>query len=162
MTISVGDHLPEADMLIIGTEGPERVSLSGKVKGRNVVIFGLPGAFTGTCSALHVPSFIRVKDALAAKGIDEIICVSVNDPHVMRAWGEATGAAAAGITMLADADGSYTKALGLDFNAPDAGFFGRSSRYSMFVQDGVVKVLNRETARGVCDISSGETMVKAI
>ena len=162
MVISVGDRLPDAEMLIMGDNGPETVSLDDKLKGRNVVLFGLPGAFTGTCSTMHVPSFIRVKDALSDKGVDEIICVSVNDPHVMRAWGEATGATAANITMLADADGSYTKALGLEFTAAAAGFFGRSTRYSMYAVDGEVKILNRETARGTCDISGGEALLEAI
>ena len=90
------------------------MKLADKLKGRKVVIFGLPGAYTGTCSTAHVPSFIRTAQKFADKGVDEIICVSVNDPFVMKAWGEATGATAAGITMLGDADASFSKAIGLD------------------------------------------------
>jgi peroxiredoxin len=109
-----------------------------------------------------VPSFVRTKDALKAKGVDEIVCVSVNDPFVMKAWGEATGAAAAGITMLADADGAFTKAMGLDFTAPPAGLLGRSKRYALMAEDGVVKVLHLEQSPGTCEISGGEAMVAAI
>ena len=102
MTISTGDMLPDATLVQIGDEGPAPVALSEKTKGRKVVIFAVPGAFTPTCHSAHVPSFMRTKDQFADKGVDEIICVSVNDPFVMKAWGEATGAAEAGITMLGD------------------------------------------------------------
>ncbi len=162
MTISSGDTLPAATLLQIGENGPEPVLLEDKITGRKVVIFGLPGAFTGTCTSAHVPSFIRTKPLFDAKGVDEIICVSVNDPHVMKAWGASTGAAAAGLTFLADADSSFTGAIGMQFDAPAAGFHKRSIRYAMFVDDGVVKVLNVEEARGVCEMSSGETLLEQI
>jgi glutaredoxin/glutathione-dependent peroxiredoxin len=102
-----------------------------------VVIFAVPGAFTPTCHSAHVPSFIRTKAGFDAKGVDEIICVSVNDPFVMKSWGEATGATAAGITMLSDATSTLTKALGLDFSAPPVGLIDRSKRYAMQVVDGI-------------------------
>ena len=102
MTITTGDTLPEASFSRIGAEGPEQVALSDLTKGRKVVIFAVPGAFTPTCHSAHVPSFIRTKDDLAAKGVEEIICLSVNDPFVMKAWGEATGATDAGLTLLSD------------------------------------------------------------
>jgi len=162
MTISIGDTLPSAKLLKIGDGGPEYVSLDDKVKGRKVIIFGLPGAFTGTCTAAHVPSFIRTKPKFDAKGVDEIICISVNDPHVMRAWGESTGAAAAGLTFLADADSAFTGAIGMQFDAPAAGFHKRSIRYAMYVVDGKVQILNVEEARGVCEMSSGETLLDQI
>ena len=111
MTISVGQTLPDATLIRMGDAGAEAVSVKAAAKGRKVVIFAVPGAFTPTCHSAHVPSFIRTKDGFAAKGVDEIICVSVNDPFVMKAWGEATGAATAGISMLADADSSFTKAM---------------------------------------------------
>lgn len=158
MTISVGTRLPEATLLLSGPEGPVSVVLGEKLKGRKVVIFGLPGAYTGTCSTAHVPSFIRTAGKLAEKGVDEIICVSVNDPFVMKAWGEATGAIAAGITMLGDADSSFTKAIGMDFSTPQSGFFGRSRRYSLLAEDGVVTQFNPEINRG-CDISGGEHLL---
>ncbi|WP_137701207.1 peroxiredoxin [Marimonas lutisalis] len=162
MTISVGDDLPGGTLMTIGAEGPQPVELESKVQGRKVVIFAVPGAFTPTCHSAHVPSFLRVKDELGAKGVDEVICVSVNDPWVMQAWGDATGAAAGGITMLADATGAFTKAIGMDFDAPPVGFSGRSKRYAMLVDDGVVKVLNIEEASGTCEISGGEAMLSAL
>lgn len=162
MTISQGDRLPEAQLSRLGAKGPEAVSVADLTRGRKVVIFAVPGAYTPTCHSAHVPSFIRQKDALAAKGVDEVICVSVNDPFVMKAWGEATGASDAGITMLADGTGAYTKALGLDFDAPPAGLMGRSQRYAMLVEDGVVSVLHLEGSPGTCDVSGGEAMVAAL
>ena len=162
MTISPGDTLPDATLLHIGANGPEGVSLRARLKGRKVILFGLPGAYTGTCTSAHVPSFIRTKDAFAAKGVDEIICVSVNDPFVMKAWGDSTGAAAAGITMLGDADAAFTLAIGMAFTAPPVGFFDRSKRYALYAEDGVVKVLHAEESPGVCDASGGEAMLRAI
>ena len=162
MTISTGDRLPEASLVRLGTDGPEQVSVTELTAGRKVIIFAVPGAFTPTCHAAHVPSFISQKDALMAKGVDEIICVSVNDPFVMKAWGEATGAAAAGITMLADGTGAFTAALGLSFDAPPVGLMGRSKRYAMLVEDGVVKTLNLEENPGTVEVSGGEAMLAAI
>ncbi|WP_135449334.1 peroxiredoxin [Tabrizicola caldifontis] len=158
MTIAVGSRLPEATLLQMGDGGAESVKLSERLKGRKVVIFGLPGAYTGTCSTAHVPSFIRAAKAFADKGVDEIICISVNDPFVMKAWGEATGATAAGITMLADADSSFTKAIGMAFDVPHLGFFARSRRYSALVEDGVVTRFNPEPGTG-CEISAGEHLL---
>lgn len=162
MTISVGDTLPDATLIRLGASGPEAVSLGDLTKGRKVVIFAVPGAYTPTCSSAHVPSFIRTKAGFDAKGVDEIVCVSVNDPFVMKAWGEATGATAAGIGMLADADGSFTKAVGLDFTAPPAGLFGRSKRYALYAENGVVKTLHQEESPGICEISGGESLLAAI
>ncbi len=162
MTISVGDTLPAATLVKMGENGPEQVELSTLTKGRNVVIFAVPGAFTPTCHSAHVPSFIRTKGKFDAKGVDEIICVSVNDPFVMKAWGEATGATEAGITMLADAQSALTGALGLAFDAPPAGLMARSKRYAMQVKDGKVAVLHLEESPGVCEISGGEALLAAI
>ncbi len=162
MTISVGDALPEAQLLRVGANGPEAVSLASLTKGRKVVIFGLPGAYTSTCTAAHVPSFIRTHDKFAAKGVDEIICVSVNDPFVMRAWGDSTGAVSAGISMLADPAADYTKAVGMEFTAPPVGFYDRSKRYALYAEDGVVKVMHAEESPGVCETSGGEAMLAAI
>ncbi len=162
MTIAVGDRLPEASFLRMGANGAEAVALSDLVKGRKVILFGLPGAYTGTCTSAHVPSFIRTRGQFEAKGVDEIVCVSVNDPFVMKAWGESTGATAAGLSFLADADGSFTKAMGMDFTAPPVGFHGRSKRYALYAEDGVVKVLHAEESPGVCETSGGEAMLAAI
>lgn len=162
MPISEGDHFPSATLLQMGEDGPESVALDDKTKGRKVVIFGLPGAYTGTCTTAHVPSFIRTKDQFEEKGVEEIICVSVNDPFVMQAWGESTGATEAGLTLLADADSSLTRALGMEFDAPPAGLHKRSKRYAMLVDDGVVKVVNLEESPGTCTMSSGETLLEQV
>ena len=162
MSISEGSRLPAATLLHVGDNGPATVDLAALIAGRKVAIFAVPGAFTPTCHSAHVPSFIRTREALAAKGVDRIICVSVNDPFVMQAWGEATGATGAGITMLADAMSELTKSIGMNFDAPPAGLVARSARYAMLVEDGVVKVLHREEAPGTCERSGGEALLAAI
>ena len=162
MTISVGARLPEVNLLQMGAQGPEPVALAGKLAGRKVVIFGLPGAYTGTCTTAHVPSFMRTREKFAAKGVDEVICVSVNDPFVMKAWGDSTGAAAAGITMLGDGDASFTKAIGMEFSVPAIGLIDRSKRYALYAVDGVVQVLHAEENAGQCEISGGEALLAAI
>ena len=162
MTISTGDRLPAATLARLGANGPEQVDLGSLTAGRKVVIFAVPGAFTPTCSSAHVPSFIRTKDKLAAKGVDEVICVSVNDVFVMKAWGDQTGAHAAGITMLADGTGQFTRDLGLAFDAPPVGLMTRSKRYAMVVEDGVVTTLNLETSPGTCELSAGEAILDVL
>lgn len=158
MTISVGGTLPEATLVKMTESGPETVSLHSVLKGRKVVVFGLPGAFTGPCSTAHIPSFIRTADAFRAKGVQEIICISVNDPFVLKAWGDATGATAAGITHLGDADGALTHALKMEFTAPHLGLIGRSNRYALVLEDGVITHANIDEP-GVCDISTGEALL---
>ncbi|KQB14477.1 peroxiredoxin [Rhodobacter capsulatus] len=162
MTLTVGEKLPAATLLKIGANGPEAVDLAALTAGRKVVIFAVPGAYTGVCTTAHVPSFIRTKPQFDARGVDEILCVSVNDPFVMAAWGEATGATAAGITLLADAEAAFTKAIGMAFSAPPVGLIDRSARYAMLVEDGVVTVLNREESPGVCELSAGEGLLAAL
>lgn len=162
MTISTGDTLPNATLLHMGDEGPEQIALADKLQGRKVVIFGLPGAFTGTCSTAHVPSFMVTHDQFKAKGVDEIICIAVNDPFVMKAWGDSTHATEAGITMLADSESEFTKAIGMNFSAAPVGFVDRSKRYSMLVDNGVVTILNAEASPGECEISAGETLLEAM
>ena len=162
MTISTGQRLPDANLIGMGAEGPETVMLSARLKGKKVVVFGLPGAFTGTCTMAHVPSFIRTKAKLAEKGVDEIICVTVNDPFVCGAWSDSMGAGEAGMSILGDTDGSFTKQIGMEFNAPPVGLLGRSKRYTMLVEDGVVSILNEEAGPGVCEVSAGETLLAQI
>lgn len=162
MTISQGDTLPDATLIQMGEEGPAPVKMSDKVSGRKVVIFAVPGAYTPTCHSAHVPSFVRTKGDFDAKGVDEIICVSCNDPFVMKAWGEATGATDAGITMLADASSEFTKAIGMDFDAPPAGLVARSKRYAMLIDDGKVSLLQAEENPGVCDVSGGEALLASM
>ena len=160
--ISVGDQLPDATLTLIGNNGPEQLQLSDKLKGRKVVLFAVPGAFTSTCHSAHVPSFIRTKDQFAAKGVDEIICLAGNDPFVMSIWGDNTGATEAGITMLSDAECTFTEAIGMRLDAPAAGLIGRSLRYAMLVEDGEVKVLNKEENPGQCELSAGEGLLESM
>ncbi|RKF12875.1 peroxiredoxin [Roseovarius spongiae] len=162
MSISKGDRLPDATLAGMGTDGPEAVDLGQRLKGRKVVIFAVPGAYTPTCHSAHVPSFIRTKADFDAKGVDEVICLSVNDPFVMQSWGEATGASAAGITMLGDPEAGFTKAIGMDFSAPPAGLIDRSRRYAMLVEDGAVTLLHAEENPGACEVSAGEALLAAI
>lgn len=162
MTISQGDSLPDATLSRIGAEGPEQVALGSILKGRKVVMFAVPGAFTPTCHSAHVPSFVRTKEQFAAKGVDEIVCVSVNDPFVMKAWGEATGATDAGLTMLADAESTLTTAIGMNFDAPPVGLMARSKRYAMLLEDGKVTLLHVEESPGACEISAGEALLAAM
>ncbi len=161
MTISVGDTFPDAQLSILTDDGPKLLGLSDYVTGRKVIVFGLPGAFTGPCSTSHVPSFIRTAEAFKAEGVDEIICISVNDPFVLKAWGEATGATAAGITMLGDSEGKLTHTLKMEFTAPQIGLIGRSNRYAVVLDNGVVTHANVD-APGVCDISTGERLLETL
>lgn len=162
MTISVGSKIPAATLQQFGANGPEPVDLAAKLAGRKVVIFGLPGAFTGTCTTAHLPSFIRTREKFATKGVDEVICIAVNDAFVMKAWGESTGATAKGVTLLGDVDSSFTKAIGMEFSVPAIGFFDRSKRYALYAEDGVVKVLNHGQETGACEISGGEALLELI
>lgn len=161
MTIAQGEQLPGATLTQIGNAGPEPVDLQGRLAGRKVIIFGLPGAFTRTCSTAHLPSFIRTKPQLDAAGVDEIICVSVNDPFVMQAWGDSTGATAAGITLLADPASEFTTAIGMNFTFAPSGFFDRSRRYAMIVEDGIVTHL-QEDKPGECNVSTGEALLELL
>ncbi|MGV6812241.1 MAG: redoxin family protein [Brevirhabdus sp.] len=161
MTIAVGDRLPDAIFVQLGEEGPINTSVQDLTKGRKVVIFGLPGAYTSTCSIAHLPSFMRTREQFAAKGVEEVICVTVNDPHVTKSWGETTGATEAGVVIMADPTSDFTKAIGMEFSVPEMGFFDRSRRYAMVVEGGVVTVLNEEPGRG-CSISTGEELLEAM
>ncbi|MEX5727500.1 peroxiredoxin [Rhodovulum iodosum] len=161
MTISKGDRLPDVTMTRVGVEGPETVQLAEVLKGRKVVVFGLPGAFTRGCTSAHLPSFIRTADAFRGKGVDEIVCIAVNDPFALNAWAEATGGKAAGISFLGDSEGKLTHALGMEFSAPAIGLIGRSNRYAALVEDGVVTVAQVD-APGECNLSTGEELLAAI
>ncbi|SDD39653.1 Peroxiredoxin [Paracoccus isoporae] len=161
MALSEGDSLPDGTLLKMTENGPAEVDLAEYHTGR-VAIFALPGAFTGTCSTQHVPSFMRTADKFREKGVDRILCISVNDPFVMGAWEKDTGAGEAGLTFLSDADGSFTRAMGMDFDAAPAGLFGRSKRYAMLVEDGTITTLQAEESPGQCSISGGEALLEKV
>ena len=154
MTIKVGDKIPTATFMQMQEGGPKPVASDELFAGKKVVLFALPGAFTPTCSAKHVPGFVQNFDALKAKGVDAIACVSVNDAFVMGAWGKDQGAGDK-VMMLADGNGDFTRAVGLEFDGSKFGMGRRSQRYAMIVDDGVVKTLNVEQP-GAFEVSSAE------
>lgn len=156
MTIKVGDHIPSVTLMQM-KDGPQPVSTDELFKGKRVALFALPGAFTPTCSAKHLPGFIQQAGALKAKGVDAIACLSVNDAFVMGAWGKDQGAGDA-VMMLADGNGDFTRAVGLEMDGTKFGMGKRSQRYSMVVDNGVVKVLNVE-APGAFEVSSADHML---
>lgn len=158
--IKAGDKLPGGTLFEMGKDGPQAVSVDDLVKGKRVVIFGLPGAFTPTCSAKHLPGYVSLADRLKAKKIDEIVCLSVNDAFVMGAWGKEQGVEGK-VRMLGDGSGTYTKALGLELDLTDKGLGVRCQRFSMLVDNGVVKSLNIE-APGKFEVSDAETMLAQI
>ena len=156
MTIKTGDRLPQATLTKVTPDGPEPVDTQSYFAGRKVALFSVPGAFTPTCSAKHLPGFIEKKEELKAKGIDEIACTAVNDFFVMSNWAKQSGAE--GITMLADGNGEFAKALGLTMDAGKFGMGTRGQRFSMLVDDGVVKELNVEVP-GEFRVSSAEHLL---
>lgn len=156
MTIKVGDKLPSAELMMMTETGPARLSVADMFGGKKIAIFALPGAFTPTCSAKHLPGFIDQFGALKDKGVDDVLCLSVNDPFVMAAWGKAQSAG--DIKMVADPNASYTKALGLEFDASKAGLGTRSLRYSMIVDDGTVTEFNLDEI-GSFEVSDAQTLL---
>ncbi|MEO5866694.1 MAG: peroxiredoxin [Sphingomonas sp.] len=156
MTIGIGDRLPSLTLTKATAAGPEQVSSDDYFKGRKVALVAVPGAFTPTCSARHLPGFVDKADELKAKGLDEIAFTSVNDAFVMGAWGKASDADA--ITMLADGNGEFARAVGLTMDGSKFGLGERSQRYSMVVNDGVVEKLNVE-APGAFEVSSAEHLL---
>ena len=157
MTISVGDKLPEATFMEMTANGPEPVSTADVFAGKTVALFAVPGAYTPTCSAKHLPGFVEKQGDLAAKGIDDIVCTSVNDVFVMGAWGKDNGVEGK-VRMLADGNGTFAAALGLEMDGSGFGMGQRSQRYSMIVKDGTVAELNVEQ-RGGFEVSSADYLL---
>jgi len=145
--IAEGEKLPEATLKLVTEDGSKDVTTTEFFGGKRVVLFGVPGAFTPTCSNNHLPGFIENHDAILARGVDTIAVVSVNDQHVMRAWARFSGGEGK-IAFLADGNGTFVRAVGLDANMEAAGFGTRSKRFSMIVDDGIVTKINVEQARG--------------
>jgi len=157
MSIQVGDKLPEATFMEPTSNGPAPVASNDVFAGKTVALFAVPGAFTPTCSAKHLPSFRDAENTLKSKGVDEVACVSVNDVFVMGEWAKASEAEGK-MRMLADGNGAFTKAIGLELDASGFGMGSRSQRYSMLVVDGVVKQLNVEEG-GAYEVSSAEYLL---
>ncbi|MDU8927622.1 peroxiredoxin [Alisedimentitalea sp. MJ-SS2] len=162
MAIKVGDRIPDGTLYKFDENGVHAVQTADMVDGRKVVVFGLPAAFSRTCSAAHLPSFMRTREGFAEKGVEDIYCISVNDGFTMAAWDKEMGAGDAGISLLGDASGEFTKALGMDFDFPQGGMFGRSKRYALVAEDGVVTHLNEEVQGGVCELTAGEKLLEKL
>lgn len=161
MTISVGDKLPEANFYVLGENGPEKRTTADVFDGRCVALFAVPGAFTPTCSMNHLPGFLANLEMFKEKGVDEVVCVAVNDPFVLAAWAEKTGAKGR-ITFLADGNGDFTRAIGMELDASARGLGKRSQRYAMLVDDREVKAFNAEDAPGKAEASSAESLLKVL
>ena len=159
MTVQVGDRIPDVPITLATAEGPQQTSSADFFAGKRVALFAVPGAFTPTCSARHLPSYVDKAADLKDKGVDEIACISVNDPFVMSAWNKADGSE--DITMIADGNGAFADAVGLGMDASKFGMGKRSQRYSMLVNDGVVEQLNVE-APGEYRASSAEYLLEQI
>ncbi len=160
MAVNVGDSVPDVTLTVMGGSGPEQVSTGDLFKGKKVVAFALPGAFTPTCSAKHLPGFVASADAIKAKGVDSIMCLSVNDIFVMDAWGKDQNVGE-NVTMVADGGGAFAKALGLELDLTERGLGVRSQRYSMIVDDGGVSALNVD-AGGAFEVSSAEKILEQL
>ena len=160
MTIKAGDRVPDVTLRRKGESGIEEVATGALLAGKKAVIFGLPGAFTPTCSAQHVPGYVKNAGALRGKGVDLIACVSVNDAFVMGAWGDDLGVGDK-VAMLADGNGDFTAAMGLELDASGFGMGRRSRRYAMIVDDGVVSALALEDGPGL-DVSAAEKILAAL
>lgn len=161
MSIQVGDRLPKAALTTMSGEGPKPVTTDEIFSAKRVVVFGLPGAFTPTCSAAHLPGYVVNADKILAKGVDRIVCVSVNDAFVMDAWGKAHNVDDK-VMMLADGNGELTRALGLELDLTPRGMGVRSHRYAMVVEDGVVKALKVEENAGKLEVSSAQAILNAL
>jgi peroxiredoxin len=160
MALQVGDKVPEATFMTFGPDGPAPLTSDALFKDKTVALFAVPGAFTPTCSVKHLPGFKAKAAEFRAKGVDTVACVSVNDVFVMKAWGENQGVGE-DVLMLADGNGAFTKAMGLEMDASRFGMGPRSQRYSMLVKDGVIKEINVETG-GEFRVSSAEYMLAQI
>ncbi|MFS2318700.1 peroxiredoxin [Maricaulis sp. D1M11] len=160
MTIEVGSRLPDAKLMTMTAEGPSAIQAADFFAGKTVAFFALPGAYTPTCSARHLPGFVEKADALKAKGVDEIACLSVNDVFVMGAWGKDNGAEGK-VTLLADGNAEFTTAVGLTMDGSGFGMGTRSQRYAMVVKDGVVEHLFIEEP-GAFEVSSADHMLEQL
>jgi len=160
MAIAVGEKLPSVNLYRMGDNGPEEVSTDDLFSGKQTVLFAVPGAFTPTCSQAHLPGYVTKADELLAKGVDQIVCLSVNDPFVMDAWGKSQNADEK-IQMIADGSGDFTRAIGLEWDMSARGLGVRSHRYAMIIDDGVVKSLYLEEP-GKFEVSDVDTVLAAL
>ena len=161
MAIKVGDKLPSTTFYVMSSEGPKAQSTDDVFKGKKVALFAVPGAFTPTCSNLHMPSFVKNIDAIKAKGVSTVAVTAVNDAFVLANWLKSTGADGK-VEALSDGNAQFAKAIGMEFDGSGRGLGTRSKRYSMLVEDGVVKQFNVEENPGQCTVTGGDTLLKQL
>jgi len=161
MAIKVGDKIPSGNFGTMKSDGPSSISTDEVFKGKRVVLFSVPGAFTPTCSKTHLPGFVQNATALRAKGIDTLACLAVNDVFVMDAWSKGAGADGK-VLMLADGNATFTKALGLELDASGFGMGTRGQRFALVAKDGVVEKLMVEPSAGQCTVSGGESILSSL
>ena len=159
MTISVGEKIPSVNLTIMGSDGPEGTTTDDIFNGKKVVIFGLPGAFTPTCSAKHLPGFVQHAEAIKARGVDAIVCIAVNDAFVMGAWGKDQNVADK-VLMVADGSADFARATGLELDLTARGMGVRCQRFAMIVEDGVVGKINVDA--GTFELTSAETILGSL
>ena len=161
MSIKVGEKLPVATLRVLSADGPKPLTTSEVFSGKKVALFAVPGAFTPTCHQKHLPSFLGHIADFKKKGVDAIVCIAVNDPFVLGAWEDASGAKGK-VLFLSDGNADFTKKIGMDFDGSGFGLGTRSKRYSMLVENGVVKAMNVEDSPGVCEITGGDKLLAAM
>ena len=161
MTIAEGDKLPDATFRSMGPDGIDTQSTSDVFGGKKVVLFAVPGAFTPTCHLKHLPGFIEAADAIKAKGVDEIVCLAVNDPFVLAAWSEVAGAGDK-VKILSDGNGEFTAKIGMGFDGSGVGLGTRSKRYAMIVEDGVVTFLRTEEDPSEAEVTAADSVLAAL
>ena len=162
MKLAVEQELPSTILSQMTSEGPKALSLGKLMANKKAVLIGMPGAFTQTCTTSHLPSLIRNSSSIFNKGIDEIICIVVNDIHVAKAWGEVTGATKAGIKILCDLESKFATSAGLAFSAPAVGFFNRLQRFVLISDNNVIKHIQLEEKRSECNLTSGENILEIL
>ncbi len=161
MTIAIGDTIPSVTIKHLGASGMEDLNIADYIKGKKVVIFAVPGAFTPSCTEQHLPGYIKHAKDIKDKGVDEIICIAMNDPFVMKHWGEAAGAKG-NVTMIPDGNGEFTKAVGMDFDGSGFGLATRSKRYAMVVENGEVKSLKVEEKPSDVELSGAQACMAGL
>ncbi|MBZ8133448.1 peroxiredoxin [Afifella sp. IM 167] len=161
MSLSAGDRIPDATFFVSGESGPEKRTAAEIFNGRKVVLFGVPGAYTPTCQNKHLPGFLEHYDAILAKGVDEIVLVAVNDPFVLKAWAESTGAKGK-VSFVSDGNAEFAKAAGLDMDGSGVGLGTRIKRFAAVVDDGTVKTILVEDSPGQADKSSAASIMEAL
>jgi peroxiredoxin len=162
MKYAIGEYLPDVTLYYLEETGPKEIQLSSLTARKKIILTGMPGAFTDTCTKSHLPSLIRNMPYFSKRGVSDVLCIIVNDVFVAKEWGDHTGAHKAGIKILCDCESLFTKKLELSFTAPKIGLIDRLSRVAMIVQDGKIENLLFEENKGVCEFTSGDSLVSLL